>query len=347
MMALDNRRFNIVEDKSFCELVNHMEPRFVLLSRRFFFLDVCLAAKSGAITTLLHTPTEGNKNISNSNGNIRWETDYCIPSGEQCNYSNPPLWFRSDAALHQRVITVIPLSEPFSLSLCPSPGASWRSWHPRPRPTLSWRGGTAPPPAGPRGWWWPCLKVKGGRGHALTPAPRQTQHQQSLRLNMDSPITSLLSKLSSLTWLAFRICILMNSILVLLSWSICCAVANSFRSCEQKRNTVHEVDLNQIRSLCNQPQSRHCELWYLECTPPAGTRCFAIVSIWNKPPGCQFVPLIGATGNEWPHGKPDSSKKKVEAECCNQWPTNKCKQMRAYTHTLARTRASELHPPTV
>lgn len=31
------------------------------------------------------------------------------------------------------------------------------------------------------------------------------------------PITSLLSKLSSLVWLAFRICILMNSILVLLS----------------------------------------------------------------------------------------------------------------------------------
>lgn len=33
----------------------------------------------------------------------------------------------------------------------------------------------------------------------------------------DSPITSLFSKLSSLVWLALRICILMNSIFVLLS----------------------------------------------------------------------------------------------------------------------------------
>lgn len=62
---------------------------------------------------------------------------------------------------------------------------------------------------------------------------RQMQHWQSLHLNKGSPITSLLSKLSSLAWLALRICILMNSILVLLSWSICCAVANSLRSCEK------------------------------------------------------------------------------------------------------------------
>lgn len=48
----------------------------------------------------------------------------------------------------------------------------------------------------------------------------------------DSPITSLFSKLSPLAWLALRICILMNSIFVLLSWSICCAVASNLRSCE-------------------------------------------------------------------------------------------------------------------
>lgn len=54
----------------------------------------------------------------------------------------------------------------------------------------------------------------------------------SLNVSQGSPITSLLSKLSSLAWLALRICILMNSIFVLLSWSICWAVASNLRSCE-------------------------------------------------------------------------------------------------------------------
>lgn len=76
------------------------------------------------------------------------------------------------------------------------------------------------------------------------------QHQERLHLN--SPITSLLSKLSSLAWLALRICILMNSILVLLSWSICCAVANSLRSCEHTktqcmRRTGIETDVYAVK----------------------------------------------------------------------------------------------------
>lgn len=43
----------------------------------------------------------------------------------------------------------LPLSEPFFLSLFPTPGVSSRFWLPRPQQTLSWRGDTALPPAGP------------------------------------------------------------------------------------------------------------------------------------------------------------------------------------------------------
>lgn len=59
-----------------------------------------------------------------------------------------------------------------------------------------------------------------------------------MRWRWDSPITSLFSKLSSLVWLALRICILMNSIFVLLSWSICWAAASNFRSCGTREEDI-------------------------------------------------------------------------------------------------------------
>lgn len=63
MMALDDQPFTIVEDACFCQLVNHLEPGFVFLSRRYFS-DVCLPAKYDMIATLLHTLTDGKKDIS-------------------------------------------------------------------------------------------------------------------------------------------------------------------------------------------------------------------------------------------------------------------------------------------
>lgn len=45
----------------------------------------------------------------------------------------------------------LPLNEPFFLWLFPTPGVSSRFWLPRPQQTLSWRGDTALPPAGPAG----------------------------------------------------------------------------------------------------------------------------------------------------------------------------------------------------
>lgn len=63
MMALDDQPFTIVEDTGFCRLVNHLEPRFVLPSRRYFS-DVCLPAKYDVIATLLQTLIDGNKDIS-------------------------------------------------------------------------------------------------------------------------------------------------------------------------------------------------------------------------------------------------------------------------------------------
>nr|XP_033938439.1 uncharacterized protein LOC117446386 [Pseudochaenichthys georgianus] len=53
-MALDDQPFSLVEDKGFSRLVNHLEPRFIIPSRRHFS-DECLPAKYNEIATLLHT----------------------------------------------------------------------------------------------------------------------------------------------------------------------------------------------------------------------------------------------------------------------------------------------------
>ena len=54
MMALDDQPFTLVEDRGFSRLINHLEPRFTLPSRRYFS-DVCLPAKYDAIAKCIHT----------------------------------------------------------------------------------------------------------------------------------------------------------------------------------------------------------------------------------------------------------------------------------------------------
>lgn len=67
-------------------------------------------------------------------------------------------------------------------------------------------------------------------------------------INNISP--SPLSKANSLVWTAWRICILITSIFVLLSWSICWAVARSFRSYwNKKNNIVNSSQYNTLKAL--------------------------------------------------------------------------------------------------
>ncbi|KAK0149385.1 Zinc finger BED domain-containing protein 4 [Merluccius polli] len=64
MMALDDQPFILVEDRGFSRLINHLEPRFTLPSRRNFS-DVCLPAKYDAIAKCIHTLIDNNvKDIS-------------------------------------------------------------------------------------------------------------------------------------------------------------------------------------------------------------------------------------------------------------------------------------------
>ena len=53
MMALDDQPFSIVEDVGFKRLINNLEPRYTIPSRRLFS-DVCLPAKYDQLATLLH-----------------------------------------------------------------------------------------------------------------------------------------------------------------------------------------------------------------------------------------------------------------------------------------------------
>ncbi|KAM3843239.1 zinc finger BED domain-containing protein 4-like [Diretmus argenteus] len=54
MMALDDQPFSIVEDRGFVRVIHHLEPRYIIPSRRYFS-DECLPAKYDEIATLLHT----------------------------------------------------------------------------------------------------------------------------------------------------------------------------------------------------------------------------------------------------------------------------------------------------
>ena len=54
MMALDDQPFSLVEDKGFCRLLRHLEPRFIIPGRRHF-AEECLQAKYDETALLLHT----------------------------------------------------------------------------------------------------------------------------------------------------------------------------------------------------------------------------------------------------------------------------------------------------
>lgn len=58
-MALDDQPFTMVEDTRFQQLVNHLEPRFVI-PNRCYFSYVCLPAKYTAIATCLRQLNDGN-----------------------------------------------------------------------------------------------------------------------------------------------------------------------------------------------------------------------------------------------------------------------------------------------
>lgn len=61
MMALDDQPFTLVEDRGFTRLVNHLEPRFTMPSRRYF-ADVCLPAKYAAIAKCIHALIDDDNN---------------------------------------------------------------------------------------------------------------------------------------------------------------------------------------------------------------------------------------------------------------------------------------------
>lgn len=148
------------------------------------------------------------------------------------------VWVVSDYNKHKftwlQKTSGLPLNVLSFLWIFQSLGVSWHFLPPLPPQIQSWRGDTAPPLEGLKGWWWTCLKIKREIVVCNIYVIHVDVHYDDE--NRSSPIMSLLSKLSSLAWLALRICILMNSIFVLLSCNICWAAASNLRSCGWKKN---------------------------------------------------------------------------------------------------------------
>lgn len=99
MMALDDQPFTLVEDRGFTRLVNHLEPRFTMPSRRYF-ADVCLPAKYEAIAKCIHTLIDDNNNNDISFTMDIWTCDFSPVS----MMSLTAQWLNADFKLHRAVL---------------------------------------------------------------------------------------------------------------------------------------------------------------------------------------------------------------------------------------------------